>query len=211
MDDKKTLLEWSKFSNFKETRTSWCSQCRMIRKYRVNHLWSFEQLIMATSFFIIVGCLFIKFHWIANNMDIIKMLEQDKGLEQSLYKEFLLGISVAGYVSLLQIPNDRENKVRKLMNTNGLMSSAYILGIFTVDYVFLQIFNSLSTVILRFVFGITEITGRNIGSFLNELNSFGLSFIAYHYLISFLFPNTNSSVNKAGLFVALIGFQSFNY
>jgi len=47
-----------------------------------------------------------------------------------VYQTFLFVIVLCSGQSLIQIPHDKQTQFRKLLNTGGMFSSAYIFGLY---------------------------------------------------------------------------------
>jgi hypothetical protein len=87
---------------------------------------------------------------------------------------------------------DREKKIRQMFSLNGINSLAYWLGIYICDLVLFLLPTSLFLIIVK-VMNLAAF-GNDITGLLLILFGFGISFITYTYLISFLFNNVTQAV-----------------
>jgi hypothetical protein len=87
---------------------------------------------------------------------------------------------------------DREKKIRQMFSLNGINSLAYWLGIYICDLALFLLPTSLFLIIVK-VMNLAAF-GNDITGLLLILFGFGISFITYTYLISFLFNNVTQAV-----------------
>ena len=102
-----------------------------------------------------------------------------------------------GYVSssavyLLMPVIDRENKTRQMLSLNGINSLAYWLGIYICDLILFLFPTCLFLIIVK-VMNLAAF-GSDIDGLLLILLGFGVSFITYTYMMSFLFKNVTQAV-----------------
>jgi len=116
----------------------------------------------------------------------------------------LIGFCICSGIFILTPTQDRELKLRYLMNFMGIRSITYYLGNFLADMI-LFLIPCIAFVILLFPMKVEAFT-QNWALFLGIMTSFGFSLIAMTYLVSFIFASSNSAFRSIGALYLVIGY-----
>lgn len=103
----------------------------------------------------------------------------------------LIAVMTSSSLYVITPVKDRQDKLRYLLNFAGISSHAYYFGIFLADMVLFTIPCSL-IVTLAYAFQIEAFT-NNAASILGTMITFGLGFIPFLYICSFLFKDVESA------------------
>ena len=103
----------------------------------------------------------------------------------------LIAVMTSSSLYVITPVKDRQDKLRHLLNFAGISSHAYYFGIFLADMVLFTIPCSL-IVTLAYAFQIEAFT-NNAASILGTMITFGLGFIPFLYICSFLFKDVESA------------------
>jgi len=116
---------------------------------------------------------------------------QDRILRMAFPALVLVSIVTSGGLFIVTPVQDREDKLRYLLNFSGLSSSAYFSGIFLADMV-LYLIPCISVLLLSYFLNIDTFY-KNAGEIFIALFMFGLGFMQLNYLVGFLFTSANAA------------------
>lgn len=116
----------------------------------------------------------------------------------------LVGFATGSGIFIVGLVQDREFKLRYMMNFIGLRTFPYFIGNFLLDFSLFMIPTS-AFILLLFPMQIMVFTSK-WGSILLVMMCFGAALISLTYMISFMFSNSQKAFRLLGTIYIIIGF-----
>lgn len=114
----------------------------------------------------------------------------------------IAGIVFSGGAFVITLVKDREEKIRYLLNFAGMRSISYIMGLLAADYILY--FIPISALMLTSLILDIEIFSDNVGAIYGILLVFGLPFISFIYLGSWIFSKHETAFKYVFMLLLLV-------